>query len=157
MFDLSTFFKNLFTKANFELIFWPKGKGQDLNDSCFPYTLDPNFMSPIHSWGNSSKNLNSILAQCDLLAKSTPFGFISDSKIGFSSCNMQTFVETIVCPSYLSLTLFQNCRMGFMPRPFARTKYFLSWTKLKLSKIKILSMVKKYIFCFQKSFKTKFP
>ena len=68
MFDLSTFFKNLFTKANFELIFWPKGKGQDLNDSCFPYTLNPNFMSPIHSWGNSSKNLNSILAQCECVS-----------------------------------------------------------------------------------------
>ena len=45
----------------------------------------------------------------------------------------------------------------FMPRPSAWTNYFLSWTKLKLSKIKILSRVKKYIFCFQKSFKTKFP
>ena len=44
-----------------------------------------------------------------------------------------------------------------MPRPSARTKYFLSWTKLKLSKIEILSRVKKYIFFFQKSFKTKFP
>ena len=69
MFDLSTFFKNLFTKANFELIFWPKGKGQDLNDSCFPYTLNPNFISPIHSWGNSSKNLNSTLAQCGLVGR----------------------------------------------------------------------------------------
>ena len=48
-------------------------------------------------------------------------------------------------------------RTKLMPRPSARTKYFLSWTKLKLSKIKILSRVKKYIFCFQKSFKTKFP
>ena len=64
MFDLTTFFKNLCTKADFERIFWPKGKGQDLNDSCFPYTFSPSFMSPIHSWGNSSKNLNSILAQC---------------------------------------------------------------------------------------------
>merc|ERR1712218_508557 len=34
---------------------------------------------------------------------------------------------------------------------------FSFWTKLKLSKMKILSRVKKYIFCFQKSFKTKFP
>ena len=40
-----------------------------MNDSCFPYTLNPNFMSPIHSWGNSSKNLNSILAQCGRLGR----------------------------------------------------------------------------------------
>ena len=40
-----------------------------------------------------------------------------------------------------------------MPRPSARTKYFLSWTKLKLSKTKFLSRVKNYIFCFQKSCK----
>ena len=37
-----------------------------------------------------------------------------------------------------------------MPRPSARTKYFLSWTKLKLPKTKFLSRVKNYIFCFQK-------
>ena len=51
----------------------------------------------------------------------------------------------------------QDKKFCLMPRPSARTKHFLSWTKLKLSKIKILSRVKKYIFCFQKSFKTKFP
>ena len=56
-----------------------------------------------------------------------------------------------------SSRLFQSESFILMPRPSARTKYFLSWTKLKLSKIKILSRVKKYIFCSQKSFKTKFP
>ena len=40
-----------------------------------------------------------------------------------------------------------------VPRPSARTKYFLSRTILKLSRTKILSMVKNSIFCFQKSFK----
>ena len=45
---------------------------------------------------------------------------------------------------------------SIMPCPSARTKYFLSWTKLKLSKTKILSKVKKSIFCFQKSFKWNF-
>ena len=42
---------------------------------------------------------------------------------------------------------------SFVPRPSARTKYFLSWTKLKLSKSKFFSRVKNYIFCFQKSCK----
>ena len=40
-----------------------------------------------------------------------------------------------------------------MPRPSALTKYFLSRTILKLSRTKILSMVQKSVFCFQKSFK----
>ena len=40
-----------------------------------------------------------------------------------------------------------------MPRPSARTKYFLSRTILKLSRTKILSMVQKSVFCSQKSFK----
>ena len=44
-----------------------------------------------------------------------------------------------------------------MPRPSARTKYFLSRTILKLSRTKILSRVKKSIFSFQKSIKMKFP
>ena len=43
-----------------------------------------------------------------------------------------------------------------MPRPSARTKYFLSRTIFKLSRTKILSRVKKSIFCFEKSFKIKF-
>ena len=38
-----------------------------------------------------------------------------------------------------------------MPRPSARTKYFLSRTILKLSRTKILSRVKKSIFYFHKS------
>ena len=46
--------------------------------------------------------------------------------------------------------------MGIMPRPSARTKYFLSRTIFKLSRTKILSRVKKSIFCFEKSFKIKF-
>ena len=44
-----------------------------------------------------------------------------------------------------------------MPRPSARTKIFLSWTKFKLSRTKVLSRVKKSIFCLQKSFKMKLP
>ena len=44
-----------------------------------------------------------------------------------------------------------------MPPPSARTKCFLSRTILKLSRTKILSMVKNSIFCFQKSFKMKLP
>ena len=43
-----------------------------------------------------------------------------------------------------------------MPRPSAWTKYFLSRTIFKLSRTKILSRVKKSIFCFEKSFKIKF-
>ena len=43
-----------------------------------------------------------------------------------------------------------------MPCPSARTKYFLSRTILNLSRTKILSRVKKSIFCFEKSFKIKF-
>ena len=43
-----------------------------------------------------------------------------------------------------------------MPLPSARTKYFLSRTIFKLSRTKILSRVKKSIFCFEKSFKIKF-
>ena len=44
-----------------------------------------------------------------------------------------------------------------VPRPSARTKYFLSWTNLKLSRTKFLSMVKRSIFYFQQLFKMKFP
>ena len=40
-----------------------------------------------------------------------------------------------------------------MPRPSARTKYFLSRTIFKLSRTKILSRVKKSIFWFPKLFK----
>ena len=46
--------------------------------------------------------------------------------------------------------------LRLMPRPSARTKYFLSRTIFKLSRTKILSRVKKSIFCFEKSFKIKF-
>ena len=44
-----------------------------------------------------------------------------------------------------------------MPRPSAWTKNILSWTKFKLSRTKVLSRVKKSIFCLQKSFKMKLP
>ena len=44
-----------------------------------------------------------------------------------------------------------------LPRPSARTKNILSWTKFKLSRTKVLSRVKKSIFCLQKSFKMKLP
>ena len=57
-------------------------------------------------------------------------------------------------PHFIQIS--KNVYNKLMPRPSARTKYLLSWTKLELSKKKILSRVKKYIFCFQKSFKTKF-
>ena len=62
-----------------------------------------------------------------------------------------------ICLNLMARFLKWPTKRMLMPRPSAWTKYFLSWTKLKLSKIKILSRVKKYIFCFQKSFKTKFP
>ena len=44
-----------------------------------------------------------------------------------------------------------------MTRSSARTKNILSWTKFKLSRTKVLSRVKKSIFCLQKSFKMKLP
>ena len=47
-------------------------------------------------------------------------------------------------------------KYSLMPRPSAWTKYFLSRTMFKLSRTKILSRVKKSIFCFEKSIKIKF-
>ena len=50
----------------------------------------------------------------------------------------------------------RNPDLSCYPCPSARTKYFLSRTIFKLSRTKILSRVKKSIFCFEKSFKIKF-
>ena len=53
-----------------------------------------------------------------------------------------------------SLLVYSNVVFcNLMPRPSAWTKYFLSRTILKLSRTKILSMVKNSSFYFQKSFK----
>ena len=43
-----------------------------------------------------------------------------------------------------------------LPRPSARTKYFLSWTNLKLSRTKFLSRVKNSIFSFKINSKWNF-
>ena len=73
------------------------------------------------------------------------------------------FTQTLLLTTTYSVYGLKTQKLMFefyftlMPRPSARTKYFLSRTKLKLSKTKFLSRVKNYIFCFQKSFITKFP
>ena len=62
---LGTFLKILFSKANFEQIFQPGGKSQDLAEPCFPYMFYPSFIPPIRSGGYSSFNLNYFLARCE--------------------------------------------------------------------------------------------
>ena len=60
---------------------------------------------------------------------------------------------------HLSLKHFKSLIVpffGHMPRPSARTKYFLSWTNLKLSQTKFLSRVKNSIFSFKINSKWNF-
>ena len=60
---------------------------------------------------------------------------------------------------HLSLKHFKSLIapfFGHMPRPSARTKYFLSWTNLKLSRTKFLSRVKNSIFSFKINSKWNF-
>ena len=49
-FILSLFEFRLFTTANFEWIFPPRGEVYNFDDTCFWYTFGPSLMPPIHFW-----------------------------------------------------------------------------------------------------------
>ena len=67
-------------------------------------------MSPIHSWGNSSKNLNSTLAQCVQLLLSCQKLQKSDVKSQFSTSETyQIFLKMIFLLEFvISRTTFVN-------------------------------------------------